>query len=198
MRQRTFGHPFCLRCDYHRVEWLRWVVVFVVLGACGSSKPDPPLKGTSGDTTDASTSSDDDGATGQSNPEATTSTTGSADASTGVVTTTGSADTSDASTGVMATTTTGSSSGGPYSFCESDEDCDPGLHCNSFPNYCSPDCELEGPCPEPSSGDPSPSCANTNEGPYCRLSCSPGVTTCPDGMYCYDVFPGPPPACIFE
>ena len=177
------------------------MIVGFVLG-CGSNDPDTVPADTSDGTADSTTwVADDDGGTGQNNLSDGSTTSGTADASsaTGMSETT--ADMPGSSGGPE--TTTGTSTGappsaGPYAYCESDDDCDPGLHCAESPNYCSPDCELGGPCPEPPSGDPTPSCAEVNGVAFCRLSCSPDTTTCPAGMYCHDKFPGPPPACRFE
>ena len=102
---------------------------------------------------------------------------------------------STGSTGGDSTTTdagssTGSSTGGSttgapdfYVPCEGTDACDDPLICNTLSGFCTIPCSGEDPepCPDPATGDATPTCSMTTT--TCVLSCFDGET-CPDGMTC--------------
>lgn len=94
-------------------------------------------------------------------------------------------------------TTTMTELGGPYDPCDVDQNCGPDLRCSQSRGYCTPDCADAEDCPIPETGDATVGCAQGSRGSLCWLSCSVDTTTCPDGMFCNDEFPGPPPGCEY-
>lgn len=94
-------------------------------------------------------------------------------------------------------TTTMTELGGPYDPCDVDQNCGPDLRCSQSRGYCTPDCADAEDCPIPETGDATIGCTQGSRGSLCWLSCSVDTTTCPDGMFCNDEFPGPPPGCEY-
>lgn len=88
---------------------------------------------------------------------------------------------------------TGTTPGGEYPMCMSDEDCsDPYTLCwppeeFGMPVYCTLECESEKDCPVPSTGEAVPVCEGPPGTDICSLDCTGGVA-CPDGMTCVEIF----------
>jgi len=163
----------------------------------GGTEPGETDASTTGTATSASSTSTmggdsttgPDAATSGSSGEGGGSTTGAA-TTTGAVTSTGTESESAGSTGA--------SLGGAYDQCDEDDECVAGLRCSQAAGYCTPACDMaKMDCPPPPSGDAVASCVKSSRGSLCRLSCSVDETTCPDGMFCNGMFPGPPPACDY-
>ncbi len=80
-----------------------------------------------------------------------------------------------------------------YEPCESDDDCDFDLSCNTIVGYCTPYCFEDEDCPAPLDGNGSPGCAPAFKN-TCLLSCANGLT-CPVGYSC-DQLGGGSPVCV--